>query len=199
MAVVTVAILLEDGWPVLFRQERLGHVRQPFVILKFRSMRDGRITRVGRILRATGLDELPQFINILRGEMSAVGPRPLTEADATRLGWMVSRYDFRWRVLPGLTGLAQVTEARSGRLSLGLDRRYVARQSLALDLGLVAVSFAINALGKTRVRRLLSRAGRSQRVQRFKGSQVQGSVQGSEVRFTGSLNRTLNPEPNVEP
>ena len=157
MAVIAGAIILEDGWPVLFRQERLGRSRRPFTILKFRSMRDGRITRVGRILRATGLDELPQFINILRGDMSAVGPRPLTGSDVTRLGWMTPRYDFRWRVPPGLTGLAQVTEARSGRLSLGLDRRYVACQSLWLDLGLVAVSFAINALGKRRARRLLIR------------------------------------------
>ena len=158
IAVIAGAIILEDGWPVLFRQERLGRTRRPFTILKFRSMRDDRVTRVGRILRATGLDELPQFINILRGDMSAVGPRPLTASDVTRLGWMGRRYDFRWRVLPGLTGLAQVTEARSGRLSLGLDRRYVTRQSLSLDLRLVAVSFAINALGKSRMRRLLVRS-----------------------------------------
>ena len=160
MAVIAAAIVLEDGWPILFRQERLGRKRQPFTILKFRSMRDGRITRIGRVLRATGLDELPQFINILRGDMSAVGPRPLTESDVARLGLMAPRYDFRWRVLPGLTGLAQVIEARSGRLSLGLDRRYVARQSLLLDVRLVAVSFAINALGKRRARRLLVRSRR---------------------------------------
>jgi len=158
MAIVVGAIILEDGRPVLYRQERLGRCRRPFTILKFRSMRDGRITRVGRMLRATGLDELPQFINILRGDMSAVGPRPLTAADVTRLGWTTPRYDFRWQVLPGLTGLAQVTEARSGRLSLGLDRRYVARGSLSLDLRLVAVSFVINAIGKRRVRRLLMRS-----------------------------------------
>jgi lipopolysaccharide/colanic/teichoic acid biosynthesis glycosyltransferase len=163
MAAIASAIVLEDGWPVLFRQERLGRDRRPFAILKFRSMRHGRITRVGRMLRASGLDELPQFVNILRGDMSAVGPRPLTVADVTRLGWMAPRYDFRWRVLPGLTGLAQVTEVRSGRLSLGLDRWYVARQSLALDLRLVAVSFAINALGKQRVRQLLARPRRAWR------------------------------------
>ena len=155
MAVIAAAIVLEDGWPVLFRQERLGRRRRPFTILKFRSMKDGRITRVGRMLRATGLDELPQFINILRGDMSAVGPRPLTESDVARLGWTTPRHDFRWRVLPGLTGLAQVTDARSGRMSLGLDRCYIARQSLLLDVRLVAVSFAINALGKKRVRELL--------------------------------------------
>ena len=163
MALIAAAILVEDGGPVLFRQERLGRRRRPFTILKFRSMRDGRITRVGRMLRATGLDEIPQFINILRGDMSAVGPRPLTEADVTRLGLMAPRYDFRWRVLPGLTGLAQVTEAGSGRLSLGLDRRYVARQSLSLDVRLVAVSFVINAIGKRRVRRLLVRSRRERR------------------------------------
>jgi lipopolysaccharide/colanic/teichoic acid biosynthesis glycosyltransferase len=160
MAAIAAAIVLEDGWPVLFRQARLGRRRRRFTILKFRSMRDGRVTRVGRMLRATGLDELPQFINILRGEMSAVGPRPLTESDVIRLGWMAPRYDFRWRVPPGLTGLAQVTETRSGRQSLSLDRRYVARQSLSLDVCLVAVSFAINALGKRRVRRLVIRSRR---------------------------------------
>jgi lipopolysaccharide/colanic/teichoic acid biosynthesis glycosyltransferase len=80
MAVIAFAILLEDGRPVLFGQQRLGRRRRPFTIRKFRSMRDGRVDRVGRGLRATGLDELPQFINILRGELSAV-PRPLTLAD----------------------------------------------------------------------------------------------------------------------
>ena len=165
MAAITLAILLEDGRPILFRQQRLGRDRRPFTILKFRSMKDGRITGVGRLLRATGLDELPQFVNILLGEMSAVGPRPLTEDDVTRLGWMAKRYDFRWQVLPGLTGLAQVTEPRSGRLSLGLDRRYVARRSLALDVLLVALSFAINAFGKGRVRRFLqSRRRRGRRA-----------------------------------
>jgi len=163
MAVIAGAIVLEDGRPVLFRQQRVGRRRRPFTILKFRSMRDGRITRVGRMLRATGLDELPQFINILRGEMSAVGPRPLTESDVERLGWTAPRYDFRWRVLPGLTGLAQVSAPRSGRLSLGLDRCYVARRSLSLDVRLVALSFAVNALGKKRVRRLLIRYGRPER------------------------------------
>jgi putative colanic acid biosynthesis UDP-glucose lipid carrier transferase len=83
--------------------------------------------------------------------MSAVGPRPLTASDVSRLGWTTRSYDFRWRIRPGLTGLAQVIEARSGRLSLGLDRRYVARQSFWLDVRLIACSFAINAVGKRRV------------------------------------------------
>jgi lipopolysaccharide/colanic/teichoic acid biosynthesis glycosyltransferase len=158
MAVVAVAILVDDGRPILFRQERLGRARRAFTIVKFRSMRGERVTRVGRILRATGLDELPQFLNILRGDMSAVGPRPLTEADVRRLGWSAPRYDFRWRVLPGLTGLAQVMGAQAAGLSASLDRCYVARQSLWLDVRLVALSFAINALGKARIRQLLTRA-----------------------------------------
>jgi lipopolysaccharide/colanic/teichoic acid biosynthesis glycosyltransferase len=158
MAAIAAAILLDDGWPLLFRQERVGRRRRAFTILKFRSMRDGQITRVGRLLRATGLDELPQFINILRGEMSAVGPRPLTGADVVRLGWTAPRCDFRWRVLPGLTGLAQVNAAGSGRRSLALDRQYVARRSLLLDLQLVALSFAVNAFGKRRVRGFLVRS-----------------------------------------
>src|SRR6185503_7239234 len=81
MAAIALAILLDDGRPILFRQVRVGRRRQPFEILKFRSMRDGRVTRAGRVLRATGLDEIVQFVNILRGEMSAVGPRPLTQED----------------------------------------------------------------------------------------------------------------------
>jgi len=157
MTLVVLAILLEDGLPVIFRQQRLGEARVPFTILKFRSMRNGTITRVGRILRNTGLDELPQFINVLRGEMSAVGPRPLTEADTARLGWNAAGYDDRWRVRPGLTGLAQLVGSQTSRTSLSLDRLYIARQSVWLDLPLIAASFAINALGKQRARELLIR------------------------------------------
>ena len=154
MACVAAAILLDDGWPVLFRQARLGRGRRLFEIVKFRSMRDGRVTRVGRLLRATGLDELPQFLNILRGDLSAVGPRPVTEADAERYGWMGPSAAPRWRVQPGLTGLGQLA-GRSPRESLGLDRCYTRRGSLALDCRLIAMSFVVNALGKTRARRLL--------------------------------------------
>ena len=163
MALIAVAILLDDGRPIFFRQQRLGRERRLFSILKFRSLREGSVTRVGKLLRATGLDELPQFFNILRGEMSAVGPRPLTEADVLRLGWEQQRYDFRWRVDPGLTGLAQVIGASSSRRSASLDRYYVARRDLSLDVRLVAVSFAINALGKTRVRQRLHTIAQGQR------------------------------------
>lgn len=157
MAAITATVWCEDRAPVLFRQERLGRDRRPFTILKFRSMRDGRVTRIGRLLRATGLDELPQFVNILRGDMSAVGPRPLTACDVERLGWTTPPYDFRWRSRPGLTGLAQVAGTRSAPDALELDRAYLDRRTLLLDCQLIALSFAVNAFGKARVRGLLSR------------------------------------------
>jgi len=157
MAVIAFVIVLTDGPPLLFRQERLGRGRKPFTILKFRSMRDGVVTPIGCLLRATGLDELPQLLNVLRGDISAVGPRPLTAFDVDRLGWGKPSCDFRWSVPPGLTGLAQVIGTRSARHALRLDRCYLARRTIALDLRLIAWSFAINVCGKTRVRRLLSR------------------------------------------
>jgi lipopolysaccharide/colanic/teichoic acid biosynthesis glycosyltransferase len=157
MAAIAAAILLDDGRPLLFSQERLGYRRRPFRILKFRSMREGEVTCVGRLLRSTGLDELPQLLNVLRGEMSAVGPRPLTAADVARLGWQDSRFDFRWACRPGLTGLAQLLGARAEDHALVLDRVHAGAWSLALDCRLVAWSFAVNAFGKTRVRRWLRR------------------------------------------
>ena len=155
MAVVATAILLDDGGPVLFRQERVGHRRRPFVICKFRTMRDGQITRVGRVLRATGLDEIAQFFNILNGDMSAVGPRPLTGGDVQRLGWSSEAFDFRWKVRPGLTGLAQIAGAKSSDETLAFDRVYVTRWRPLLDCQLIALSFAVNVFGKSRVRQLM--------------------------------------------
>ena len=158
MAVIAVVVLVDDGGPVFFRQARLGRRRRPFTILKFRSMRDDRVTRAGRVLRATGLDEIPQFLNILRGDMSAVGPRPLTDTDVQRLGWTSATYDFRWDTRPGLTGLAQIVGAKTAEEALELDRAYVARWKPLLDCQLIALSFAVNALGKVRVRQLLQRS-----------------------------------------
>jgi len=154
MLATAAAILLDDGRPVLFRQVRLGHRRRPFLVLKFRTMRDGAVTRVGALLRATGLDELPQFVNILRGELSSVGPRPITAEDADRFGYTGPSGRARWSARPGLTGLAQLA-ARSRREALVLDRCYLRRQSLPLDARIVMMSFAVNVLGKTRARRLL--------------------------------------------
>jgi lipopolysaccharide/colanic/teichoic acid biosynthesis glycosyltransferase len=144
---VALAILLEDGPPLFFAQERLGRNGRPFRVWKFRTMwknadclraparkgpDDPRITRVGRWLRRTSLDELPQAWSILRGEMSLVGPRPLSAAETASLGPEAWR---RLAVRPGLTGLWQV----SGRSDLPMERMleldlaYVEKASLRLD------------------------------------------------------------------
>ena len=158
MIAIGLAILVDDGRPILFCQERLGHRRKPFRILKFRSMRDGRVTRLGRLLRATGLDEIPQFVNVLRGEMSAVGPRPLTADDVARLGWTGREFDFRWACRPGLTGLAQLLGARADADALVFDRVHAAGWSPVRDCRLIAWSFAVNAFGKDRTRRWVRRS-----------------------------------------
>jgi lipopolysaccharide/colanic/teichoic acid biosynthesis glycosyltransferase len=164
MALVVPAVLLDDGGPVLFRQPRLGFRRRPFSVLKIRTMRDGRVTRLGRVLRMTGLDEIPQFFNILAGEMSAVGPRPLTEADVRRLGWSGAVCDFRWETKPGLTGPAQIAGPPSHQEALELDRIYYARWSPLLDCQMIALSFAVNVFGKTRVQRTVGRSLRARRL-----------------------------------
>lgn len=139
LALASAAVLLVLGRPVLFRQERAGWHGRPFAVLKLRSMRGGagddaaRLGRFGRALRSSALDELPQLWNVLRGEMSLVGPRPLPMA-------YVALYSRRERarlaVRPGLCGLAQSAgrNAVPWALRLRLDAAYVRRVSLALDL-----------------------------------------------------------------
>jgi perosamine synthetase len=143
-------IWLDDGRPVLFRQVRVGHGGHPFVLLKFRTMHEAsaarsafpdldNVTRSGRWLRRLSIDELPQLINVVRGEMSAVGPRPT-------LHYQVERYDEqqrgRLRVLPGLTGLAQVhgRNRMSWAERIEWDLRYVEHQSLRLDLAVLVAT-----------------------------------------------------------
>ena len=158
--VVAAAIWIDDGRPLFFRQWRLGRGRRPFRLLKFRTMRDGAVTRVGAWLRRTGLDELPQFANVALGDMSFVGPRPLTPDDVHRLGWCGPHHDFRWRVPPGITGRAQVRAGAGARASLAWDRLYVRRQNAGLDAMLVAIAFAMNLFGKAWVKRTLLRTQR---------------------------------------
>jgi lipopolysaccharide/colanic/teichoic acid biosynthesis glycosyltransferase len=169
---IALAIKLDDGGPVLFSQERVGMNGRVFKAHKFRSMvvdaeretgavqatlDDPRITRVGRILRATAFDELPQLWNILTGDMSVVGPRPLrpgesdTTADGTHVPLKTIRgYELRHRVRPGLTGLAQVYAPRdlprTGKFRY--DLLYQRRASLCLDLRLVLQSFWITVRGR---------------------------------------------------
>jgi len=153
VAGVAVAILLDDAGPVTFSQSRMGRARQPFTLLKFRSMREQKVTRVGQWLRSTGIDELPQFVNVCRGDMSIVGPRPLTAQDLARLGWNGPEHDWRFTAKPGITGLSQLLAGGGARASERLDRLYLRKQSLALDVKLIALSFAVNLLGKSKIRR----------------------------------------------
>ncbi len=168
---IAIAIKMEDGGAVLFPQERVGRFGRTFLALKFRSMRpdaealtgaiqatenDPRVTRVGRILRATAMDELPQLWNILRADMSFVGPRALRpgEIEAEAGGRLVRLEEVpgftdRIRVRPGLTGLAQVYARRDvpRRQKFRYDKVYVARRSWTLDLRLILLSFWISFLG----------------------------------------------------
>jgi undecaprenyl phosphate N,N'-diacetylbacillosamine 1-phosphate transferase len=157
VAVIGVAIWLDDRGSTFFTQPRVGAGRATFRILKFRTMRDGRVTRVGHWLRRTGLDELPQFVNVYRGDMSVVGPRPLTAEDIERLRWSSSQQDWRFAMKPGITGIAQLAGGRSARHSARLDRLYLRRQNALLDLRIVALSFVINIAGKKAVRARMPR------------------------------------------
>ena len=165
--IIAAAITLEDGGPVFFPQRRVGRSGRVFKALKFRSMvpdaelrtgpiqaaeNDSRVTRVGRLLRATAMDELPQLWNILVGDMSFVGPRPLRpgEVEVRGDGRLVRLdeipgYAERHCVRPGLTGLTQVYAPRDvSRLSkFRLDRLYLKRAGFWLDLRIIIVSFWI--------------------------------------------------------
>ena len=101
------------------------------------------------------VDELPQFVNVYRGDMSVVGPRPLTAQDVERLGWNGPQFDWRFGAKPGITGLSQLLAGRGAAASRRLDRLYLRRQDPMLDLQLVALSFAVNLVGKHRLRRLM--------------------------------------------
>ena len=155
IAGIAVATWLEDRGSPLFAQPRVGRARAPFTILKLRSMREQHVTTIGRWLRRTGIDELPQFVNVLRGEMSVVGPRPLTQQDVERLGWHEPLHDWRFAVNPGITGLSQLWAGPASRSTRRLDRLYLQRQSLLLDLHLIGLSFVVNLAGKRTVRRWL--------------------------------------------
>jgi lipopolysaccharide/colanic/teichoic acid biosynthesis glycosyltransferase len=164
-AICALAVLLCDGRPVLFVQPRLGRGRRPFGILKLRTMtcepdvRARRPTRLGAWLRQRGLDELPQLWNVARGEMSLVGPRPLTEEDATRLlsQQPSGLFAARFASPPGLTGLAQVCQARGAELTGRLDAHYARSRSAIMDLGILFRTAYIHLVGKRRGARELPR------------------------------------------
>jgi lipopolysaccharide/colanic/teichoic acid biosynthesis glycosyltransferase len=173
--VIAVALKVEDGGPVFFPQDRVGIGGSTFRALKFRSMvphasslpphqageDDPRITRVGRVLRATAMDELPQLYNIFRGDMSFVGPRPLMPGEIeVRGGGQLVRlesipgYAARHAVRPGLTGLSQVYAPRDTPRArkFRLDAIYVRNATFCFDVFLVLVSFWITVRGRWEVR-----------------------------------------------
>jgi lipopolysaccharide/colanic/teichoic acid biosynthesis glycosyltransferase len=168
--VAALAIKLEDGGSIFYSQDRAGRDGRVFRALKFRSMHedaeratgplqaragDQRVTRVGRVMRATALDELPQLWNILRGDMSFVGPRALRPGEIEIEGGApvpleaVRGYADRIVVRPGLTGVAQVFAPRdiSRRSKFRYDRLYIQRRSFGLDMRLILLSFWISFRG----------------------------------------------------
>jgi polysaccharide biosynthesis protein PslA len=163
MAMIAIAIRLDSPGPVIYRQRRHGRNNREFEVLKFRTMvsrvhgpcqqttrDDPRVTRLGRFLRRSSLDELPQLWNVLRGDMSLVGPRPHPTDMRTggRLGDEIShRYPHRHRVKPGLTGLAQVRGCRGATefddqliQRLEHDIAYVENWSIWLDLKIILIT-----------------------------------------------------------
>lgn len=150
MTFIAFVIRLESSGPAIYKQERLGHKRKPFILFKFRSMYinaeangpqwaekdDGRVTNVGAFLRKTRLDELPQLWNILRGEMSFVGPRPEREYFYNIFETDIPNFGLRMLVKPGLTGWAQV----NGGYDLGpeekieYDLEYITKRSVSMDI-----------------------------------------------------------------
>ena len=141
--------------PVLFFQERIGKNRQPFLIIKLQTMVNNRPTTTGKILRTTGLDEIPQFLNVLKGDMSIVGPRALTLADIIRLGWDDPFHDCRWQVKPGITGFAQLYGGQHKKISWFWDNQYLGKNDIMIDLGIILISFLMNFFGKRPIRRIL--------------------------------------------
>lgn len=165
MAIIALAIRADSPGPIFFRQRRQGFNNEEIVVWKFRSMRhdaadaqarrqvqagDDRVTRVGRFIRATSLDELPQILNVLKGEMSLVGPRPHAigmmtgDVESARL---VAEYAHRHRMKPGMTGWAAIHGSRGPvdtpedvRRRVELDVEYIERQSLWLDLYIIAMT-----------------------------------------------------------
>ena len=169
---LSIAVKLEDGGPVFYSQDRVGEGGRVFRAWKFRSMipdaekhvgavqateNDPRVTRVGRLMRATAMDELPQLWSIFIGDMSFVGPRALRPGEIEVLGSGriealedVPGHRDRCRVRPGLTGIAQIYAPRDipRRHKFRYDRVYIARQSFGLDVRLILLSFWITFRGR---------------------------------------------------
>jgi len=170
MLLAALAIRLEDGGPVFYQQERVGRDNRLFRMLKFRSMRsdaerdgtptwaahnDPRVTRVGHWLRKLRIDELPQMLNVFKGEMSFVGPRPERSYFVEQLGREIAYYNVRHGIKPGITGLAQVRYSYGASVDdalrkLQYDLYYVKNNSLFLDVLILVDTVQVVLLGKGR-------------------------------------------------
>lgn len=151
LLIICLLILLIDHQNPFFYQPRLGKNKTTFQIIKLRTMKNNTITSFGKVLRRTGIDEIPQLVNILFGKMSFVGPRPLTDYDVKRLEWDGEYYAKRWNIKPGIIGLAQLSPICNKRASWMLDNKYLEHQSFKLDIKLIVHSFSIIFKGKTKV------------------------------------------------
>lgn len=169
MALVSLLVKLDSRGPVLFEQERLGRFGRPFRMYKFRTMRpdaeaktgpvwaspehDPRVTRLGRVLRRSHLDELPQLFNVVTGHMSLVGPRPERACFVGQLSQALPAYEQRLWVKPGMTGLAQVhyrydQTIEDVKRKLRFDLLYVKRMCLMLDAKILAWTFLVVVTGR---------------------------------------------------
>lgn len=167
LIVAALAVRLEDGGPVFYRQIRVGHNARPFELLKFRSMRvdaekhgaqwaqanDPRVTRVGWFLRRTRIDELPQIINVLKGEMSVVGPRPERPVFVAELAAELPYFHERHRLKPGISGWAQLNHhyaasVDDARTKLEYDMYYLKNWSLLFDFLILAQTFRVVIWGQ---------------------------------------------------
>ena len=137
---------------IIFKQTRIGQKKKEFTIYKFKTMEYNKITFIGKYLRKTGLDEIPQLINIIKNDMSFVGPRPLTKFDIDRLNWNSSECAERWNVKPGITGLAQLSDICNANLSLQNDLNYVKNKNIALDIKILFQSILIPIFGKRKIK-----------------------------------------------
>ncbi|MFK7783792.1 MAG: sugar transferase [Crocinitomicaceae bacterium] len=153
-----ILVWLWDRNAPVFIQERIGMHKETFFVYKIRTMRDGKITGIGRVLRKTGIDELPQLFNIMKGEMNFVGPRPLTKADIVRLNWDSSSHELRWSVLPGITGMAQLVNVCDAQVSWDCDMRYIETRSVKTDLVILWKSFLVPVIGKQKAKQFIHKS-----------------------------------------